>query len=59
MSEEKSWPDLIQEMLYESDKCAMLNLDIGTPEYNLQQGMIKNAARFRINEYEENKKGKD
>lgn len=56
MSEERTMQQLIQDMLYETDKLALLHFQVGTPEYNLQQDMIRNAAYFRINEYEKNKK---
>lgn len=45
---EQTIQDLLEYMLTETDKFALVTLSPGTPEYHLQQGMIKNAARFRL-----------
>ncbi len=48
----KTFQDYINAMLYEADKIAMETFTPGTPIYDFQQTMIRNAAQLRIAEYE-------
>lgn len=47
--------ELINDMLLETDKMALLDCKYGTPEYELQQDMIKHAARYRISKANKDK----
>ena len=47
----KTLHDLANAMLHEIDQIALADLEYGTPIYNFQQIMIKNAAKLRIAQY--------
>ena len=63
LTRRKTLKRLIQEMMVETDRLFLLDLEHGSPMYNLQQSMMKNAARYRlakINQLkEENKSGEE
>jgi hypothetical protein len=45
---EKTLEELFEEMLLETDQLALETFEPGTPIFNFQQSMIKNAAQFRL-----------
>ena len=47
----KTLQNLADAMLHEIDQIALADLEYGTPAYNFQQIMIKNAAELRIAQY--------
>lgn len=47
--------ELIDALLLETDKLALVDCEICTPEYNLQQDMIRHAARYRISKADKEK----
>ena len=40
--------EFCQEMLIEADRLALKTFEVGTPIYNFQQSLIKNAATYRL-----------
>ena len=44
---DKSFTDICEEMCESIDRIAQLDLEKDTPLYNLQQGLISSARRYR------------
>lgn len=51
---DRSLENWVEKMLAETDKLFLLDLKSETPSYNLQQSLMKNAARYRLSKIEEN-----
>lgn len=55
---QKTLEELFEEMLLETDALALETFEPGTPIFNFQQSMIRNAAQFRLSKARHDKQNR-